>query len=114
MTWAREGKPGRGSTVKGKPLLATPATVTVTLPVEAPPGTVAIIVDPLQLVTGAAVPLNATVLFPWSAPKFAPEIVTSVSIGPPGKLRAVMCGGCATLPAGSKAAPRNKIPARDL
>jgi hypothetical protein len=36
--------------------------------------------DALQFVTVAAIPLRLTV--PWAAPKFIPVIVTSVPIGP--------------------------------
>ena len=65
-----------GSTVKPAPLLATPLTVTTTLPVEAPPGTVVMIDPALQVVMVAAVPLNVTVLVSWLEPKSAPVIVT--------------------------------------
>lgn len=53
-----------GSTVKVKPLLATPPTVTTTLPVVAPDGTGAMMLVALQVVGVAAVPLNVTVLDP--------------------------------------------------
>jgi len=56
-------------------LLATPPTVTTTLPVVAPLGTGTAMLVALQLVGVAAVPLNFTVLVPWLAPKFAPVIV---------------------------------------
>ena len=53
-----------GTTVKLLPLLATPDTVTTTLPVVAAEGTVTkMLVDP-HVVTVAAVPLNFTVLLP--------------------------------------------------
>jgi hypothetical protein len=45
-------------TVKLTPLLATPPTVTTTLPVVAPDGTGATMLVALQLVGVAAVPLN--------------------------------------------------------
>jgi hypothetical protein len=51
-------------TVKVEPLLATPPTVTTTLPVVAPVGTVVAMLVALQLVTVAAVPLKVTVLVP--------------------------------------------------
>src|SRR5207245_1378802 len=63
-------------TVKLTALLATPPTVTTTLPVVAPAGTGATMLVALQLVAVAAVPLNVTVLVPCVAPKFAPAIVT--------------------------------------
>ncbi len=53
---------GAGTTVKGEPLLAVPNTLTTTLPVVAPVGTVTTMLAALQLVTVAAVPLNVTVL----------------------------------------------------
>jgi hypothetical protein len=56
------------SAVKLTPLLATPDTVTITLPVVAPAGTVTTtLVDP-HVVTLANVPLKATVLDPWVDP----------------------------------------------
>jgi len=69
---------GGGITVKTTPLLATPPTVTTTLPVVAPVGTGTTMLVALQLVGVPAVPLNVTVLLPWLAPKFAPAIVTEV------------------------------------
>jgi len=51
-------------TVKTTPLLATPPTFTTTFPLVAPVGTVTPMLVALQLVTGAAVPLNVTVLLP--------------------------------------------------
>ena len=55
---------GAVETVKLTPLLATPLTVTTTLPVVAPVGTGATIDVALQLVGVAAVPLKVTVLLP--------------------------------------------------
>src|SRR6267378_2617410 len=71
-----------GTTVKLTPLLATPPTVTTTLPVVAPVGTGTTMLVALQLVGVAAVPLNVTVLVPCVAPKFVPVIVTDVPTGP--------------------------------
>jgi hypothetical protein len=51
-------------TVKVTPLLATPLTVTMTLPVVAPLGTGAAMLVALQLVGTVAMPLNVTVLVP--------------------------------------------------
>lgn len=51
-------------TVKFTPLLATPPTVTTTLPVVAPAGTDVTMLVVLQLVTVAAIPLKVTVLEP--------------------------------------------------
>lgn len=59
-------------------LLATPPTVTSTLPVVAPEGTGTLMEVGLQLVGVAAVPLNVTELVPCDVPKFVPVIVTDV------------------------------------
>jgi hypothetical protein len=55
---------GAETTVKLLPLLAVPETVTTTLPVVAPLGTVPTMLVVLQLVTVAVLPLNLTVLLP--------------------------------------------------
>jgi hypothetical protein len=67
-------------TVKLTPLLGTPPTVTTTLPVLAPLGTVARMMVGLQKEAAPAlVPLKVTVLLPpWLAPKLLPLIVTSL------------------------------------
>src|SRR6266567_529624 len=70
-----------------------PPTVTTTLPVAAPTGTGAMILEPLQLVGVVLTPLKVTVLVPWDAPKFAPAIVTEIPIAPADGLRLVMLGG---------------------
>jgi hypothetical protein len=62
-------------TVKATPLLACPATVTITGPVVAPLGTGTEILFALQAVGVAAMPLNVTVLVPCVAPKVVPVIV---------------------------------------
>src|SRR6266571_6602022 len=80
-------------TVKFKPLLATPLSVTTTLPEVAPAGTGATMLVALQLVGVAAVPLNVTVLVPCDAPKFAPAIVTEVPTVPELGVKLVMLGG---------------------
>jgi len=79
-------------TVKPSPLLACPPTVTTTLPEVAPAGTGATMLDALQFVGVATVPLNVIVLVPCVDPKFAPVIVTDVSAGPELGLRLVMLG----------------------
>jgi hypothetical protein len=58
---------GNGSTVKVTPLLATPPTVTTTLPVVAPNGTGTTMVASFQVRGPAARPLNVTVLVPCVA-----------------------------------------------
>jgi hypothetical protein len=66
---------GAGITVKVKPLLGTPPTVTTTGPVVAPAGTEVIMLVALQFEIAAIVPLNITVLEPTEAPKFVPVMV---------------------------------------
>ena len=83
---------GATVTVNVTPLLASPPTVTATLPVVAPVGTAATMLELLQLVGVAAVPLNVTVLVPCAAPKFVPAIVMEVPIGPEAGDRLVMFG----------------------
>lgn len=51
-------------TVNVMPLLATPLTVTTTLPVVAPFGTGAVMLPALQLVGIAVMPLKLTILVP--------------------------------------------------
>jgi hypothetical protein len=84
-----------GATVKFTPLLATPLTVTTTLPVVAPVGTGALIEVALQLVGVVVVPLNFTVLLPWVVPKFVPVIVTDTPTAPDVGDRLVMVGEAA-------------------
>jgi predicted N-acetyltransferase YhbS len=67
---------GVESSVNAYPLLAEPPTMTTTLPVVAPVGTVAVTTVLFQLVGVASVPLNVTVLAPIVDPKFDPVIVT--------------------------------------
>jgi len=61
-------------------LLATPPTVTTTLPVVAPDGTGTTMLVADQLVGVVGVPLNVTV--PFVDPKFVPAIVATVPTGP--------------------------------
>ena len=64
--------------MKATTLLATPPTVTTTLPVVAPVGTGTTIVASFQLVGVAATPLKAMVLLPCEAPNPDPLMVTTV------------------------------------
>src|SRR5262249_8653358 len=80
-------------TLKPIPLLATPPTVTTTGPVIAPSGTCTLTLLSLHADGVATVPLNVTVLASCVAPKFAPEIVTSVPGRPNEGLSPVMIGG---------------------
>src|ERR1700674_2804097 len=84
-------------TVNATALLATPPTVTTTVPVVAAVGTGTTMLPALQLVGAVAVPLNATVLVPRVAPKFAPAIVTGVPTGPDVWDRLVMLGTIVTV-----------------
>jgi hypothetical protein len=79
-------------TVKLAPMLATPPTVTATLPVVAPAGTAAVILVSLQLVGVAVVPLKVTALAPCAAPKLVPEIVTAIPLMPELGFRLVILG----------------------
>src|SRR5260221_5039770 len=88
---------GAAVTVKATPLLATPETVTTMIPVVAPFGTGATIFVDVQLVGGAGVPLNVTVLVPWVDPKFVPVIVKAVPIEPDVGERLVMLGAVTTV-----------------
>src|SRR5262249_49190836 len=83
---------GVGSTVKPKPLLATPLTVTTTLPVVAPAGTETLMEVLAQVVGVASVPLNVTVLVPWVVPKFVPLMVTTAVTALEAGVRLVMLG----------------------
>jgi hypothetical protein len=83
-------------------LLATPATVTTTLPLIAPNGTVTTMLVALQLVGMAATatplgPLNVTLLNACVAPKFVPVIVTVVPTAPEVGLRLEMLSVCTTV-----------------
>src|SRR5262245_15812778 len=73
---------GVGTTVNVTPLLATPPTVTVTLPVVAPAGTVVTMLVADHDVGVAVTPLNFTVLVPCVTPKFVPAIVTATPTAP--------------------------------
>jgi len=84
---------GAGAVIaKFTPLLATPPTVTTTLPVVAPVGTGTTMLVALQLVGVPVVPLNFTVLVPCVAPKYVPVIVTDVPATPDVGFRLVMLG----------------------
>jgi hypothetical protein len=83
---------GAGTTVKLTPLLLVEFTVTTTLPVVAPEGTVVEILVLLQLDTLAGVPLNCTVLVPWLDPKFEPVMVTAAPTAPEVGDRLLMAG----------------------
>src|SRR5918993_1557633 len=71
-----------GLTENATPLLASPPTVTITLPVVAPVGTGTVIEVLAQLDGVAVVPLKVTVLVPCVAPKAEPVIVMEPPITP--------------------------------
>src|SRR5207244_1266132 len=84
---------GTASTVNDTPALATPLTVTTTLPVVAPAGTGATIEVALQLVRLALVALKQTALAPWVEPKLVPVILTDAATAPELGDNAVIRGG---------------------
>src|SRR5262245_66671367 len=88
---------GVGRTVNALPLLATPPTVTTTLPVVAPAGTGTAMLVADQLVGAAVVPLKVTVLVPCVAPKLVPVIVTDAPTAPLVGLRVVIVGVSSTV-----------------
>jgi len=89
---------GVARTVNAEPPLATPPTVTTTLPVVAPVGTTATIDVLLQLVIEVAVvPLNVTVLVPCVEPKLVPVIVTEEPTAPEDGERLVIDGVARTV-----------------
>ena len=93
---------GAGTTVKLTPLLALLETVTTTLPVVAPDGTVATMLVALQLVVLALVPLNLTVLVPLVEPKFVPVIVTEAPTAPEVGDKFVILGPAARVSTGDR------------
>jgi len=82
--------------VNDTPALASPLTVTTTLPVVAPAGTGAAIEVALQLTGVAAVPLNVTVLVRWVEPKLLPAMVTDVPTAPELGDKSLMLGTAST------------------
>jgi hypothetical protein len=60
-------------------------------------GTVTAMLVALQVVTVAAVPLNATVPVPWGEPKLVPVMVTAVPTGPDVTDKLVMLGAATTV-----------------
>jgi hypothetical protein len=83
---------GGGVTVKVRPLLGVvPPARTTRGPVLAPCGTTTLMVESLQLVTGAVLVLKVTV--PCAEPKFVPVRVTAAPAGPDTGVADVMLGG---------------------
>jgi hypothetical protein len=83
---------GADANVKATALLDPPIALTITFPVVAPDGTGTAMVDALQLVGAAAVPLKVTDPVPWVAPKFAPAMATSAPTAPTVGDRLVILG----------------------
>lgn len=81
-----------GRTVKGTPLLATPATVTTTLPVAAPLGTKALMFPVDHEDMAAITPLKVTVLVLCEVPKPVPAMVTNAPAAADDGVRLVMTG----------------------
>lgn len=81
-----------GITTNGTALLATPPTVTTTLPVSAPGGKGVTMVLGPQEVGVAETPLNETTLVPCVVPKPPPLITTDCPSGPEVGLRFAMPG----------------------
>jgi hypothetical protein len=83
-----------GITVNAAPLLATPPTVTTTvpLPAAAAAGTGAVMDVALQLIGVAATPLNVTVLLPCELPNPVPAIVTAAPAMPEVRDKLLMFG----------------------
>ena len=81
-----------GTTEKLTPLLDTTPTVATTFPVIAAAGTGTTMLEELQLVGVAEVPLNVTVLGPCVAPKLDPLIVTAVLVAPDEGERELIAG----------------------
>ena len=88
---------GGESTAKLTPLLATPATVTTTLPVVAPVGAGTTIEVEFQLAGVAGVPLKLTELPPCVPPKPVPLIATDVPTTPEVGDKFVMLGADPTV-----------------
>jgi hypothetical protein len=93
---------GAAVTVNVTPLLAEPETVTTTLPVVAPVGTVAVMLDAPQLVVVPVVPLNLTVLDPLVDPKLDPAITIDDPTAPVFGVSDVMWGAAARAMTGRK------------
>ena len=74
-----------------------PATWTITGPVVAPDGTIAVIAVSLQEVIAAVDPLKLALLLLWAEPKPAPVIVTDVPIGPTDGVIVVTASGSITV-----------------
>src|SRR5262249_46282499 len=86
---------GAATTVNAFPALDAPETVTTTLPVVAPVGTMATMLVALHVLTVAAVPLNLTVLVPFVEPNPVPVMVMEAPIAPDAGERLEIVGAAA-------------------
>jgi hypothetical protein len=77
--------------------LASPPTVSTTLPLVAPAGTATTMLVADHDVGVAAVPLNVRVLVPLVAPKLVPVMVMTVATGPLDGERLVITGDAVTV-----------------
>lgn len=85
-----------GATVKLLALVAVLApTVTVIGPVVTPVGTEVVMLVAVLAVTGAAVPLNITMLLAGVGSKFVPVIITVEPMGPEMGVKELIVGDCA-------------------
>jgi hypothetical protein len=85
-------------TVNAAALLTAPSTVTVTVPAPGvrPVGTAAVmlvLLHALMLAVAVLPAVKCTVLLPWLAPKFVPEMTTLQFAGPDVGLSEEICGG---------------------
>jgi hypothetical protein len=88
---------GVGTTVNVIALLASPPTVTRTLPLVALAGTGTTMLVADHVVGVAVVPLNVTVLVPLLTPKPVPPMVTAEPTGPVDGDRLVSVGATVTV-----------------
>jgi hypothetical protein len=88
---------GPGVTVNVTPLLVVPPATIVTGPVVAPAGAGTTMLESLQLMGVATVPLNFTTLVPCGIPNPEPAIVTTVLTGPEAGVSEEMLGGGITV-----------------
>src|SRR5215471_16770216 len=89
---------GAGTTVNDTPPLAIPpGAVTITFPVPAPDGTVAVMAVLLHELTAAVSPLMVTTPLPWVEPKLVPAITIDDPTAPLFGLRLVMPGAGVTV-----------------
>ena len=92
---------GAAVTVNRTPLLATPLTVTTTLPVVAPVGTLAVMLVELIVLMVALVPLKVTLALVALVPKLLPAITIEEPTAPVLGVRLLITGAAATAKKGN-------------